>query len=67
MAGLKDIIGQAKGTHVVVGVVRTREGLIRCDMPDGTTKCVTDEEWEQILRERALKAKEKKSGGDNGS
>jgi len=33
-----------------VAVVRNAEGLIKCDMPDGSIKLVTDEEWPEVRR-----------------
>ncbi len=36
----------------VILVRRKSDGKIRCGMPDGTTKYVTDEEWEKIFAER---------------
>jgi hypothetical protein len=45
----------------MIGVVRAPDGRIKCDMPDGTTRLVTDEEWEKICAERLTRKVERKA------
>ena len=42
-----------KQTRRGICVVRRKsDGKIKCDMPDGTTQFITDEEWKQELARR---------------
>ncbi len=49
-----------------IAVVRAPDGRIRVQNPDGSTRLVTDAEWEEILRQRSEGAQRPQEAVQNG-